>query len=126
MSRAQTLQVPQHVGGTDLRPVVALVPVTADDARGGAEATERRSGGGVALVLRGVLGAVLVAHVASAAAALRDALSTPDLVWDTAGVAKTSGIAKIVLVPVAGPAGYTRDVKPKLAVARDALRLQGG
>lgn len=126
MSRTQSLKVPQHVGGTDLRPVVALVPVPADDAHGGAEATDHRGRGKAGLLLKGALGTVLVAHLASAATALRDATSTPDLVWDTAGVAKKTGIAKIVLMPVVGPAAYTRDVKPKLDVARDALRLQGG
>lgn len=142
MSRNKTLQVPKHVGGTDLRPVLALVPVTADDARGGAEIAGRRDsgkgrrksggkaggkgGGKAGLLLKGALGTVLVGHLATAVAALRDAAATPDLVWDTVGIAKKTALVKIALVPIAGPAAYTRDIKPKLTTASDALRLQGG
>ncbi len=138
MSRTKILQLPQHVGGADLRPVLALVPVTADDARGGTEVAGRRAsgkdsgkarrkgGGKAGLLLKGALGTVLVGHLATAVAALRDAAATPDLVWDTVGIAKKTALVKIAVVPIAGPAAYTRDIKPKLTTASDALRLQGG
>lgn len=125
MSRTQTLQVPQHLAGTDLRPVLTLLPVAATDRTGGAEAVDAEGGAG-ATVVKGALGALVVAHLASAGLALKEAIATPDLVWDTAGIPKKASVAKIALVPFAGAAGYTRDIKPKLAVAADALKLQGG
>lgn len=125
MSRTQTLQVPQHLAGTDLRPVLTLLPVAATDATGGAEAVDADGGAGGA-VLKGAAGALLVAHLVAAAVALKEAAGTPDLVWDTAGIPKRASLVKIALVPFAGAAGYTRNIKPKLTVAADALKLQGG
>lgn len=124
MARTETLEVPQEIAGTDLRPVVALLPVATADRDGGAEA--KGSGGKGSMVLKGALVSLLVTHLATAGTALRDALSVPDHVWDTAGIARTATVAKIALVPVAGAAAYKNDVKPKLDVAGEALDLQGG
>ncbi len=125
MARTETLEVPQEIAGTDLRPVVALLPVATADRYGGAEASESGGGKG-AMVVKGALASLLVTHLATAGAALRDALSVPDHVWDTAGIPRTATVAKIALVPVAGAAAYKNDVKPKLDVAGEALELQGG
>jgi hypothetical protein len=125
MARTQTLDVPQEVAGTNLRPVVALLPVAAVDEHGGAEASDSGGGKG-ALALKGAAASLVAVHLASAGLALKDALATPDIVWDTAGIPKRSGLAKIALVPIVGATQYQREVKPKLTVAGEALEHQGG
>lgn len=124
MSRKQTLKVPQDAAGTDLRPVLTLMPVPTTGEHGGAEATDEPGKGG--LIVKALVGTVLVGHLASAAMVLREAIGTPDIIWDTAGIAKTPTIAKIALVPFVGAAGFKNTVKPKLDQAADAMRLQGG
>ncbi len=126
MTRRQLLEVPQQVAGTDLRPVVALIPVAAHDETGGATTRDAAEGGREGSLVKGALAAALVGHVALAGAALKDALARPDIVWDTAGIAKQATVAKIALLPMMGSAAYTKDVKPKLEVAASALALQGG
>lgn len=127
MARTQTLQVPQHLAGTDLRPVLTLLPVPADPTAGTGGAEVRAEGSGAAATLvKGALAAALIGHVASSGAALKDALGRPDHVWDTAGISRTATVTRIALVPGIGVAAYTRDVKPRLEVAAEALQLQGG
>lgn len=126
MSRTQTLEVPQHVAGTDLRPVVALLPVAAVDGSGTELQRDRGSGGNVARAVKGAVALALVGHLATAGMALRDAVSRPAIAWETAGIAKTATLARIAVLPVLGPTGYTKDVKPKLELATKAMALQGG
>ncbi len=125
MARTQTLDVPRDVAGTDLRPVVALLPVATADEHGGAEATDSGGGKGAGVV-KAAAASLVAVHLASAGLALKDALSTPDIVWDTAGISKRSTLVKIAVVPVGGAAQYQREVKPKLTVAGEALEHQGG
>ena len=125
MSRTQTLKVPHEVAGTDLRPVLTLMPVPTTGEHGGAEASDD-GGGKVGTIIKGLIATALVGHLAVAGMALREAISTPDIIWDTAGIAKKSTITKIALVPGAGAANYKNEVKPKLDQAADAMRLQGG
>ncbi len=124
MSRKQTLDVPQAVAGTDLRPVLTLMPVPSTGDHGGAEVTD--SGGKGGLIVKLVLGSLLVGHLATAGLALREAISTPDIIWDTAGIARIPTIAKIALIPGLGAARFKNEVKPKLDQAAAAMKLQGG
>jgi hypothetical protein len=141
MARTETLEVPQQIAGTDLRPVVALLPVAATDRHGGAQPRRKGRKGGQggnddeggkdkggkgAVVVKGALASLVVTHLVTAGVVLKEALSVPDHVWDTAGIPRTPTLAKIALLPVAGAAAYHNDVKPKLDVAAEALELQGG
>lgn len=136
MARIETLEVPQEIAGTDLRPVVALLPVATADRHGGAVARRKGAkadtggtddqGGKGSVVVKGALVSLLVTHLVTAGVVVKDALSVPDHVWDTAGIPRTATVAKIALVPVAGAAAYQNDVKPKLDVAAEALEHQGG
>lgn len=124
MSRKQTLKVPQNVAGTDLRPVLTLLPVPTTGEHGGAEADEE--GGKAGTIVKGLLATALVGHLVMAGLALKEAIAIPDPVWDTAGVAKTPTLVKIALVPGAGAAGFKNTVKPQLDQASQAMRLIGG
>jgi len=125
MSRTQTLQVPQHLAGTDLRPVLTLLPVAATSPHGGAEAHDDGPGKGPAIAKAAIVVAV-GAHLAGAGLALKQALAYDDFVWDTAGIARTPTLARIALVPVVGARAFTADVEPKLAQAAAALEHLGG
>lgn len=125
MSRTQLLEVPGDVAGTQLKPVVALLPVAAPAATGGTEASD---GGGAGLlgVVKKAAVAAAVGHVVTAGATVKDALGTPELVWDTAGISRTRTIAQIALLPGIGAQRYRADAKPKLAVAEQAVEHLGG
>ncbi|HEX2577681.1 MAG TPA: hypothetical protein VHK88_15115 [Aquihabitans sp.] len=73
-----------------------------------------------------VLVAFGAAHVATVAVTLRDALAFPDPVWDTAGIPRTTTVAKVAIVPFVFAPKYRAEQKPKLHAAAEALRLQGG
>ncbi|QXC61111.1 hypothetical protein KSP35_22820 [Aquihabitans sp. G128] len=125
MSRTQTLQVPQHLAGTDLRPVLTLLPVAATSPHGGAEAKDDGPGKGPS-VARAAAVVAVGAHLAGAGLALKEALGYSDFVWDTAGIARTPWLARIALVPVVGARQFSADVKPRLEQASAAIELQGG
>lgn len=125
MSRTTFLDVPADVAGTRLKPVVSLVPVAAPPGTGGAEVHER-GGAGLRGVVKKAAVAAAVGHVVTAGATVKDALGTPDLVWDTAGISRTRTIAQIALLPGIGAQRYRAEAKPKLAVAEQAVEHLGG
>ena len=60
------------------------------------------------------------------ALALFDAVTRPSRVWDDIGESRNAWLARIALVPLAGPWRYAATVKPRLDAAVAADHMRGG
>ncbi|CAN5605016.1 hypothetical protein BH10ACT1_BH10ACT1_19050 [soil metagenome] len=125
MSRTQTLQVPHNLAGTDLRPVLTLLPVASTSPHGGAEAHDDGPGKGPGIV-KAALVVAAGAHLAVVGLTVKKALAYDDFVWDTAGIDRKRWLIKIAVFPGAGSRQFAADVEPKLAQAAEALEHLGG
>lgn len=60
------------------------------------------------------------------ALALFDAVTRPSRVWEDIGESRNAWLARIALVPLAGPWRYAAAVKPRLDAAAAADHMRGG